>query len=114
MEVRKAIADIAEVRDRLATVQRFDGYSGGAAIASGLVAVGFGVVQALVAPQPRAGTSSTISDDLVVVPGSGPRDQLRRDRSFGERITATAVPLPNPHRRHEHSCRRSRPAASSP
>lgn len=53
MEVRKAIADIAEVRDRLATVQRFEGYSGGAAIASGVVALGFGVVQALLAPQPR-------------------------------------------------------------
>ncbi|MBV9104070.1 MAG: hypothetical protein JO060_10805 [Candidatus Eremiobacteraeota bacterium] len=52
MEVRQAIADIAEVRDRLAAVQRFGGYSGWASIASGGVAVGAGIVQALVAPRP--------------------------------------------------------------
>jgi uncharacterized membrane protein len=53
MEVRQAIADIAEVRERLAIVQRFGGYSGGAAIASGVVAIVAGIVQAIVAPQPR-------------------------------------------------------------
>jgi|SRR5580700_11229687 hypothetical protein len=53
MEVRQAIADIAEVRDRLATVQRFGGYSGTAAIASGATALAAGIVQAIVAPQPR-------------------------------------------------------------
>jgi len=53
MEVRQAIADIAEVRDRLASVQRFGGYSGSAAILSGIVALGVGLVQALVVPQPR-------------------------------------------------------------
>ena len=53
MEVRQALADLAEVRGRLATVQRFDGYSGTAAIASGLVAIIAGLVQALVAPQPH-------------------------------------------------------------
>jgi hypothetical protein len=52
MEVRQAIADIAEVRDRLATAQRFGGYSGWAAVASGIVALGIGVAQAIVAPQP--------------------------------------------------------------
>jgi uncharacterized membrane protein YhaH (DUF805 family) len=52
MEVRQALADLAEVRDRLATVQRFDGYSGTAAIASGLAAVLAGFVQAMVDPQP--------------------------------------------------------------
>jgi hypothetical protein len=52
MEVRQALADLAEVRGRLATVQRFDGYSGPAAIASGVVAILAGVVQAFVAPQP--------------------------------------------------------------
>jgi hypothetical protein len=52
MEVRQAMADLAEVRDRLATVQRFDGYSGTAAIASGLVAIGAGIAQALIDPQP--------------------------------------------------------------
>jgi hypothetical protein len=53
MEVRQALADLAEVRGRLATVQRFDGYSGTAAIASGLIAVLAGAVQAVVAPQPH-------------------------------------------------------------
>jgi uncharacterized membrane protein len=54
MEVRQAIADIAEVRDRLATVQRFGGYSGSAAIASGFVALVAGAVQAAAAPHPRS------------------------------------------------------------
>jgi hypothetical protein len=53
MEVRRALADLAEVRGRLATIQRFDGYSGTAAIVSGAVAIAAGLVQALVAPQPR-------------------------------------------------------------
>ena len=53
MEVRQALADLAEVRGRLATIQRFDGYSGSAAIVSGAVAVVAGFVQALLAPQPR-------------------------------------------------------------
>ncbi len=52
MEVRQALADLAEVRGRLATVQRFDGYSGPAAVASGVVAVAAGIVQALLAPEP--------------------------------------------------------------
>ena len=53
MEVRQALADLAEVRGRLATVQRFDGYSGSAAIASGLVAVAAGIAQAVIAPEPH-------------------------------------------------------------
>ena len=53
MEVRRAMADLAEVRARLATVQRFEGYSGTAAIASGVVALVAGAVQAVLAPQPR-------------------------------------------------------------
>ncbi|GAC1309625.1 MAG: hypothetical protein NVSMB19_23450 [Vulcanimicrobiaceae bacterium] len=53
MEVRQALADLAEVRGRLATVQRFDGYSGPAAIASGLVAIGAGLIQGWLAPQPH-------------------------------------------------------------
>ena len=52
MEVRQAIADIAEVRDRLATVQRFGGYSGWAAITSGVVALVAGAVQAFLEPYP--------------------------------------------------------------
>jgi hypothetical protein len=59
MEVRQAIADIAEVRDRLATVQRFGGYSGWAAIASGFVALVAGAVQAQVAPHPTIETERT-------------------------------------------------------
>jgi uncharacterized membrane protein len=54
MEVRQAFADLAEVRGRLATMQRFDGYSGGAAIASGIVAVLAGVAQALLVPEPHS------------------------------------------------------------
>ncbi|MGH7728786.1 MAG: hypothetical protein ACREM2_08355 [Vulcanimicrobiaceae bacterium] len=53
MEVRQALADIAEMRVRIATVQRFEGYSGNAAIASGLVAILAGAVQAAIAPQPH-------------------------------------------------------------
>lgn len=54
MEVRRAIADLAEVRGRMATVQRFDGYSGPAAIASGIVAIAAGIAQAILDPQPRS------------------------------------------------------------
>jgi len=44
--------DIAEVRERLAMTQRFRGYSGVAAAASGCFAIVAGVVQALLAPAP--------------------------------------------------------------
>lgn len=54
MEVRQAIADLAEVRGRLANVQRFDGYSGSAAIASGIVALIAGAVQLAIVPHPNA------------------------------------------------------------
>jgi hypothetical protein len=60
MEVRQAMADLAEVRVRLATVQRFDGYSGNAAFASGVVAILAGVVQALLAPQPATAQAREI------------------------------------------------------
>ncbi len=53
MEFRQALADLAEVRGRLATVQRFDGYSSSAAITSGLVAVGAGLIQGRLVPQPH-------------------------------------------------------------
>ena len=46
MEVSRAIADLEEVRTRLAAVQRFRGLSGGAAFASGVAAIGAGLVQA--------------------------------------------------------------------
>jgi len=53
MEVRRALADLAELRGRIATVQRFDGYSGPAAILSGCVALVAGIVQAVLDPQPN-------------------------------------------------------------
>ena len=54
MQLRQAMADLAEVRGRLATVQRFDGYSGGAAIASGFVAILAGGVQYATVPHPAS------------------------------------------------------------
>ena len=52
-ELERALLDIAEVRDRLATTQRFKGYSAVAAALSGVFAVIAGVVQALVVPMPH-------------------------------------------------------------
>jgi hypothetical protein len=52
MEIEQALSDLAEVRDRLVTVQRFEGYSAVAAIASGIVAIAAGCVQFLWAPIP--------------------------------------------------------------
>lgn len=52
MEVRRALADLAEVRGRIVTVQRFDGYSGNAAIASGAVACAVGFAQMALCPFP--------------------------------------------------------------
>lgn len=53
MEVERALADLAEVRERLASVQEFRGYSGSAAALSGAVAIAAGIVQWVVAPFPR-------------------------------------------------------------
>ena len=52
MEIERALSDLAEVRERLAEVQRFEGYSGPAAFASGIVAVAAGAVQAFIDPFP--------------------------------------------------------------
>jgi hypothetical protein len=52
MEVSRAIADLAEVRTRLAAVQRFRGLSGGAAFASGIAAIVSGAIQAASIPSP--------------------------------------------------------------
>ncbi len=52
-DLERALADIAEVRERLATVQRFKGYSGIAAALSGVFAGVAGVVQWLLVPVPR-------------------------------------------------------------
>jgi hypothetical protein len=52
VDVSRAIADLDEVRSRLASVQRFRGLSGPAAVASGLAALGSGLVQLAVVPHP--------------------------------------------------------------
>jgi len=52
VDVSRAIADLDEVRSRLASVQRFRGLSGPAALASGLGALGTGAVQLAVIPHP--------------------------------------------------------------
>ena len=54
MDVARAIADLDEVRSRLASVQRFRGLSGPAALASGLGAIGSGLVQLVAVPAPRS------------------------------------------------------------
>jgi hypothetical protein len=54
MEVSRAIADLEEVRTRLAAVQRFRGLSGGAAFASGVAALASGAIQAASIPVPAS------------------------------------------------------------
>ena len=52
MELQQALSDLAEVRDRLAQLQRFEGYSAPAAAASGIVAIAASLVQRVLAPMP--------------------------------------------------------------
>lgn len=52
VDVTQALADLDEVRSRLASVQRFRGLSGAAAFSSGVGALGTGLVQLLVVPHP--------------------------------------------------------------
>jgi hypothetical protein len=52
VDLQRALSDLAEVRDRLAAVQRFEGYSGPAAAISGFAALIAGVVQFRIAPLP--------------------------------------------------------------
>ena len=52
-DLERALADIAEVRERLGHVQRFKGYSGLAAAISGVFALAAGVVQWLLVPSIR-------------------------------------------------------------
>jgi hypothetical protein len=52
MELQQALSDLAEVRDRLAQLQRFEGYSAPAAAASGVVAIVASLVQRVLAPMP--------------------------------------------------------------
>lgn len=56
MEYEQALADLEEVRDRLAACQQFRGYSGPAAAASGAIAVAAGLVQLALAPRPQSAT----------------------------------------------------------
>jgi len=49
-DLERALADIAEVRERLGGVQRFKGYSGLAALVSAGFALTAGVVQWLIVP----------------------------------------------------------------
>ena len=51
---QQAAADLAEVRLRLASVQRFPGFSGVAAAASGAAGLGAGLIQALSSPHPQS------------------------------------------------------------
>ncbi|MDQ2817395.1 MAG: hypothetical protein M3T49_04180 [Candidatus Eremiobacteraeota bacterium] len=52
MEVEQALADLEEVRDRLASCQRFRGYSVPATLLSGALAIAAGLVQLAVTPLP--------------------------------------------------------------
>ncbi|MDQ2873200.1 MAG: hypothetical protein M3R35_08750, partial [Candidatus Eremiobacteraeota bacterium] len=52
-DLERALADIAEVRDRLSHAQRFKGYSSIAAVVSGLFAIAAGVVQFALVPHPE-------------------------------------------------------------
>lgn len=56
MNRQQAAADLAEVRLRLASVQRFPGFSGVAAVASGIVGLIAGALQGIVAPHPTTAT----------------------------------------------------------
>ncbi len=53
-DLERALLDIAEVRERLAETQRFKGYSGVAAAASGVFALVAGAVQAVLVPLPQS------------------------------------------------------------
>lgn len=53
-DLERALADIAEVRERLGHMQRFRGYSGLAAAISGTFALVAGALQALIVPHVRS------------------------------------------------------------
>jgi hypothetical protein len=54
MEVTRALEDLQEVRSRLVAVQRFRGWSGTAAIASGAAALFTGLAQVFILPYPAS------------------------------------------------------------
>jgi len=59
VDVTRAIADLDEVRSRLASVQRFRGLSGPAALASGVGAFACGLLQLAVAPSPHGAEAAS-------------------------------------------------------
>ena len=59
MEVSRALADLEEVRTRLAAVQRFRGLSGGAAFASGVAAIVSACIQVASVPNPATPADGT-------------------------------------------------------
>jgi hypothetical protein len=64
MELQRALEDLEEVRDRLARSERFEGYSGPAAIASGIGALVAGYVQFRLAPLPQG--ADALRDYVVI------------------------------------------------
>lgn len=64
MELQRALSDLAEVRERLAHLQRFEGYSGAAAAASGLGALVAAAVQQRLVPLP--GTQDAFHTYLAI------------------------------------------------
>jgi hypothetical protein len=69
-DLERALLDIAEVRERLAMTQRFRGYSGVAAIASGCFAIAAGVLQALLVPVPHGGYDGRVYSSIWLVCGT--------------------------------------------
>ncbi len=69
-DLERAVLDIAEVRERLAMTQRFRGYSGVAAIASGCFAVAAGVLQALLVAVPHNAYEARVYASIWLVCGA--------------------------------------------
>ncbi|HTU71623.1 MAG TPA: hypothetical protein VMF11_15075 [Candidatus Baltobacteraceae bacterium] len=69
-DIERAVLDLAEVRDRLAMTQRFRGYSGAAAVASGALAIIAGLLQAFLIGNPHSGYGDRIYASIWVVCGT--------------------------------------------
>jgi hypothetical protein len=69
-DLERAVLDIAEVRERLAMTQRFRGYSGVAAIASGCFAIAAGVLQALLVAVPHTAYDARVYASIWLVCGT--------------------------------------------
>jgi len=105
MEVERALADLAEVRDRLASVQRYRGYAGQAAAISGALAIMAGILQAFAAPLPQSADGfrayfgiwfSCLFVALVINYGAGflwyARTQARQERRQTRTAGLTILP----------------------